>query len=411
MSNRAANATIKGYFYQFDHTIVQILKSTAPNAVVTVEGIEDVDFVTEDESVLIQCKYYEGTEYNHSVIKEAVIHMVRHFKENDCFKDQRFRYCIYGHFNGGQEKLPSDFNIEFLKKHFLTYASKNVTHEIHIELSIGDAELEDFRKRLEIDVSAKSYDEQQNEVKSLLALQIPGCLREDAEAFYYPNAITVIQSLAIQQNVSDRKITKEVFVSKVNCKEIVFNVWLRKKFGDEYYARTVKRKYFYFPSSTKIPKSMRIFVLDAALEFDLSNLTQLLIKIGNRFSHVENMRTPQTDRFCPYVLLLGISSAEIILLKGNLLARGVELSDGHAFHGAPFSVDRLMRPPTKDNLTKLKFIGNCTQLNQIATSTIGSTVEIFDFYKVSALPEAFIPIGISHNKIKTESVYFVNGVI
>jgi hypothetical protein len=411
MTNRAANSTIKGYFYQFDHTVVQILSATSGTSVATVEGIEDVDLETGGENILTQCKYYEGTGYNHSVIKDAVIHMLRHFKDSGCPVLSSSRYRIYGHYSAGQEKLPADFDIAFLKKHLLTYTFKDVTHEVHNELSITDGDLGRFRNLLEIDVRAKSYDEQQEEAKQLLKSQIPGCQQDDADAFYYPNAINVIQSLAIQSDVKDRKITKASFIAAVNRKDLVFSVWLRKKFGDEYYARAVKKKHFRFPSSTNVPKSARVFALDAKSEFDLPNLTQLLVKIGNRFSHVEKMRTLPGDRFCPFVLLSGISPAELISLKENLLAQGVELTDGHAFDGARFSAERLARPPTKDQLTKLKFLGAPSQLAHVAAAVSGSTMEIFDFFKTSALDAAFVPPGVPHNKIKTETVYFINGAI
>ena len=411
MSNRSANATIKGYFYQFDHTVVQILSATSATAVATVEGIEDVDLETCGESVLTQCKYYEGTEYNHSVIKDAVIHMLRHFKDSGCPVHPHLRYRVYGHYSGGQDKLPAVLDIGFLKKHLLTYTSKGATHEIHNELSVTDEELERFQALLEIDIRAKSYDDQQEEAKRLLKSQIPGCQQEDAEAFYYPNAINVIQSLAVQPDAKNRKITKASFITEVNRKDLVFSVWLRKKFGDEYYARAVKKKHFRFPLSTKVPKSARVFALDAASEFDLSNLTQLLAKIGNRFSHVENTRTLSADRFCPFILLSGIAPGELISLKENLLAQGVELADGHPFDGAQFSAERLARPPTKDNLTKLKFIGAPSQLAQVAAAVTGSTMEIFDFFKTSPLDAAIVPTGVPHNKIKTDTLYFINGAI
>ncbi|USX16241.1 hypothetical protein NHH88_10820 [Oxalobacteraceae bacterium OTU3CAMAD1] len=411
MTNRSANATIKGYFYQFDHTVVQVLSATSPTSAITVEGIEDVDLETGGESVLTQCKYYEATDYNHSVIKDAVIHMLRHFKGDGCPVTKGSRYRIYGHYSAGQEKLPAVLDIAFMKKHLLTYTSKGVTHEMHNELAVTDEELARFQALLEIDIRAKSYDDQQDEAKRLLKSQIPGCQQEDAEAFYYPNAINVIQSLAIQADAKDRKITKAKFIEAVNRKDLVFSVWLRKKFGDEYYARAVKKKHFRFPSSTRVPKSVRVFALDATSEFDLPNLTQLLIKIGNRFSHVENARTPADDRFCPFILLSGISPGELVALKENLLAHGLELADGHAFDGAQFSAARLARPPTKDNLTKFKFIGLPSQLVQVAAAVSGSTMEIFDFFKTSALDAATVPTGVPHNKIKIDTVYFINGAI
>ena len=46
---------------------------------VTIEGIEDVDITTIDNKLAIQCKYYEGTEYNHSEISEAIKFFVNGF--------------------------------------------------------------------------------------------------------------------------------------------------------------------------------------------------------------------------------------------------------------------------------------------------------------------------------------------
>lgn len=411
MTNRSANATIKGYFYQFDHTIVKILSATSQTAVATIEGLEDVDLTDGDESVLTQCKYYEGSEYNHSIIKDAVIHMLRHFKANGCNAGQQFRYLLYGHYKSGQDKLENNFDLKFLKENFLTYKTKGVSHEVYSELEVSDAQLAIFRQLLEIDINAASYDEQQNEAKRLLKSQITGSQQEDTEVFYYPNAINVIQDLAIKANVNDRKITKSQFIARVNCKDVVFKVWLRKKFGDDYYARVIKKRHFHFPLSTRVPKSTRIFVCDATSEFDLAKLTQLLIKISKRYSHVENKGTLQADRFCPYVLLSGISAAELISLKTNLFTQGIELIDGYPFRGSQFVVSRLIRPPTKDNLIKLKFIDSVDQIKLIITSEIGSEIEIFDFFKNKALDSTVLPHGSQHHQIKTDTVYFINEVI
>lgn len=39
MVNRAANATIKGYFYQFDFAILQLLQAIDEHAAITIEGV------------------------------------------------------------------------------------------------------------------------------------------------------------------------------------------------------------------------------------------------------------------------------------------------------------------------------------------------------------------------------------
>jgi hypothetical protein len=157
MKDRSATATIKGYFYQFDQTIVRLLEASA-NASVTVEGIEDVDLNDGSESAFVQCKYYEGTEYNHSVIKEAVIHMLRHFHAAGCPSNQVFKYRLFGHYKSGQQKLAFPLTEAFLKDNFLTYTREKVEHKVHEELLITPAQLISFIGLLDIDVNAPSYE-------------------------------------------------------------------------------------------------------------------------------------------------------------------------------------------------------------------------------------------------------------
>jgi hypothetical protein len=410
MSNRSANATIKGYFYQFDHTIQRLLEAVAPQSSVVVEGIEDIDLDDEDNSALVQCKYYEGTEYNHSVIKDAVIAMLRHFHSKGCPTTQEFRYRIYGYYKNGQDKLPATFDLDFLKKNFLTYEHKKTIHHVHSELGITDSQLESFRDLLDIDVRAPSYEEQQKRIAKLLVAQIPGCKPEDAEVFYYPNAINAIQALAIQADAKDRKITKAKFLIAVNRKEIVFSLWLRQKFGDEYYAKLIKRTHFKY-ASTKVPKASRIFVIDMDGEFDLAKAAAMLARISTGFSHVEHARTPPQDRFCPYVLLRGLSPADLVSLKGCLLGQGINISDGHAFNGAVFSPALLATPPTKDNQIRLKFIPSADKIAAVVSAIGGTVVELFDFFKSSPINSVHAPPSVPHHKIKVDGAYFINEVL
>ena len=68
MADRSAIDTIRGFLYQFDYTIFSLLKLSRGIDSLQVEGVEDVDVRTATETTAIQCKYYEKTEYNHSVI-------------------------------------------------------------------------------------------------------------------------------------------------------------------------------------------------------------------------------------------------------------------------------------------------------------------------------------------------------
>ncbi|WP_234452679.1 hypothetical protein [Pseudomonas sp. MF6747] len=82
MTDRSAVDTIRGYFYQFDLSIFSVLQLASPDDSIEIECTEDIDIRTASEITATQCKYYAKTEYNHSVIKDAIKHMVSHFKES-----------------------------------------------------------------------------------------------------------------------------------------------------------------------------------------------------------------------------------------------------------------------------------------------------------------------------------------
>lgn len=415
MTDRSATATIKGYFYQFDQTIMRLLEGSK-HASVTVEGIEDIDLDDGNDSAFVQCKYYEGSEYNHSVIKEAVIHMLRHFHAAGCPSDQVFKYRLYGHYKGGQHKLALPLTEDFLKAELLTYKKDDkekkskVEHKVHEELGITGPQLTAFRSLLDIDVNALSYDDQQTKLLELLKSEIPGCNDVDAEVFYYPSAVNVIQGLAIQADEAKRKITKESFLQEVNRKEVVFSAWLRQKFGADYYTRLIRRKHFRF-GGMKMPKASRFFVIDMAGEYDVNKATQMLVRMGEFFSHRELVRTPPADRFCPYVLLRGLTSTELIELKKSLWGQGVVFNDGYPFQGADFSPTALAKDPTKEQLWRLKFVPSEGQLASTIAAVAGSLIEVYDFYKAAPLDSAYIPQGKVAHAIKCSNSYLLQEVI
>ncbi|AOY62481.1 DUF4297 family anti-phage-associated protein [Xanthomonas citri pv. glycines] len=408
MTDRSATATIKGYFYQFDQTIVRLLEATKHGSI-TVEGVEDIDLDDGNESAFVQCKYYEGTEYNHSVIKEAVIHMLRHFHAADCSSDQVFRYRLHGHYRGGQHKLKLPLTDEFLKEHFLTYTRDKLVHKVHEELAITDGQLAAFRALLDIDVNALSYDDQQAKMFRLLEAEIQECTASDAQSFFYPMAINVVQELAINADEAKRKITKDQFLKAINRKDVVFSAWLREHLGREYFARMIRRKYFYF-GRTKMPKASRFFVIEMGDEYEVDKASRMLVRLGQFFSHKEHQRTTASDRFCPYVLLRGVTREQLAELKESLWTQRVAFTDGYPFRDSEFSPAMLAADPTKDNLWTIKFVPN-EQLALTIAACKGSLVEVYDFYRDSPLDSTLVSGGRGLHSIKSNSAYLLQEVM
>lgn len=410
MRSRSAHAAIKGYFYQFDHTIIRLLSATNSEAVVIVEGIEDVDLTDGNDEILVQCKYYEGTEYNHSAIKEAIIQMVRHFHANGSRGSKVQKYRIYGHYNGGHEKLPKPIDVEFIKKHFLTFTKEGVVTQVHVDLNMDDTSLKKFLDRFEVNVSGKSYDEQREEVEKLLISHIKDSDKEDVRIFFYPLATDRVRLLAIGRRESDRSITKRNFIEAVNKKDLVFDLWLRRKFGDEYYERSIKRRYFSW-KATKVPKKSRLFLIDLTGEFLIEKVTALIADIGRKLSHVEHRTTPAQDRFCPYIYLRGLTEDNLIELKGSLVRSGIKISDGYGYKGAPFSPDSLTALPTKEQLTQVKFIESPEDICPVISLIRNTQIEVFDFFKESPHDRKFVPHDVVYNTIKIESAFTIQKVI
>ena len=165
MKSRNANETILGYFYQFDKTIIEILKQTDDNNIITVEGIEDIDVEKTNEVETIQCKYHEALEYNNSSIKKAIILLLRNYVNNP---QANYKYTLYAYFKSGNEKLKLPLNLDYLKSNFLEYKENGKEHKVYEELNVDNTNLEKFIKVLNIELIDTDYQEQKNNVIKLL---------------------------------------------------------------------------------------------------------------------------------------------------------------------------------------------------------------------------------------------------
>ena len=76
---RIADATIKGFMYQFNLSLNEILKSA--DEVIKIEGIiEDIDKINKENITAIQCKYHEESEkFQWSMVYKPILQMLKTF--------------------------------------------------------------------------------------------------------------------------------------------------------------------------------------------------------------------------------------------------------------------------------------------------------------------------------------------
>lgn len=384
---RSAIGAIKGYFYQFDKTILELLKRSDED-VICIEGVEDIDLKTADDNTAIQCKYYESTEYNSSVIAPPIRLMLKDFAERVFNNRESYKYTLYGYYSKGHDKLTLPLTVEYLKDNFLIYHEyekkdndkkgdeKRIKKriEVHTDLGLTDQHLSDFINLLTIDIHAPSYDEQIKYVLDAIKV-IYSCSVFEAEFYYYNNAISLIKKYSTLKGEENRRILPLDFRNRIDNKRILFDIWFSIFKSETIYCKELREKYF--PSVMNTSNFDRIFIFENN-GYKINEVVELIVVILNRWSAI-SIKIKERDRFCPYIYIHGMSSSDLLELKLALRASGYPPMDGYDFHGATFNCESLMRDVNDISFYKLRFINDINVIDDILSRSTRKK-EIYQFY-------------------------------
>ena len=351
--SRAAISTIKGYFYQFDKSILEILEQSNETDMVTIEGIEDIDIENSDERNFIQCKYYEKTDFDNSIIRKPIQLMFRHYLENRTDpKDKNFTYRLYGYYKKGHEKL-LELTTENLKTYFLdfskfgvidesgnsNYQIKNKKGEVIFEETVEDDDIEDFKNHLFIDIKADSYENQIEKIKSKIQNDLSDYSEEDIELIYF-NALKIIKDLACEHNIEKRQISKKEFWDRIKTKNYYFERWMSELLEWKNYKKIIHKKYF--PRVSNLSPAHRFFILDCQGE-SVNNVKNVISEISRKYSRL-------IHQFSPYVYLYNTLNVDFVTeLKEKLYEDGCFFKDGFPFKNSKFRFQEMLIKPDKFN--------------------------------------------------------------
>lgn len=218
-NSRVADSTIKGFIYQFNKTISEILDSSTET--IHVEGIvEDVDKYEADNSITaIQCKYHESSEkFVLSLIYKPIVLMIKTFliRPHD-----NISFVLFIHIPN-EDKRDQKLSIEELDQ-----VLNNKTKKL--KPIIDSLNLDNFDKKKFIDHFTirfgKSIDELEEEIKSKIEL-LDRFKAFDVEGLIYPNLIAEIQRLSTIRDNDARKLTKEQLFKFIEIQsKAVINKW------------------------------------------------------------------------------------------------------------------------------------------------------------------------------------------
>ncbi len=302
MADRTATDTIRGYFYQFDLAILTLLQLEDDAHEITIEGIEDVDVKKATEEIAIQCKYHSKIEYNHCAIAKPIRLMLNHFRQVLNGKEKKIKYLYFGHFKSGHEKFPPSITLDFLKLNLLTHKKDKVEYKHYEELKLSDEELTAFLETLEIEINAKSYEEQLKEIFTSLKNQnYFNCDDFEAENFYYNNALKIISNLAKENDLANRRITKKDFLKQINSKQVLFHKWFVQYKTKKKLLSDIRSKYFSEYNSSPFE---RFFLVEVnPNDYLRSDLKSIIHLVSKKYSQLS---TNNPDSFCPYVHVFGL---------------------------------------------------------------------------------------------------------
>jgi len=388
MSVRSADATIKGYYYQFNKTIESIFSLQQEEELITIEGIEDIDVNTVDGINAVQCKYYSSVALTHSAIREPITLMLDHFIGQPSVVN---KYSLYGFFKNETPGLTKRLNLQEIKS-VLTYKEKKIERKHYEENKISDIVLESFITKLFI-YTGKDFEDHKNDLIVLIKSYFQ-CDFFDAENYYYNNAIKVVFDLAIKKSDSERTIRKKDFIKRINCSEILFFSWFKRYRGSNEYLALLKKQIkninILSPSKNKLIFIGRDIDLNSP-KVTLVDFVEILIekfyKIGMaKYNHL------------PVTLIVDLDRFTLLEMKRQMIRRGIIFNDG--YEEILFNAEAFCAKPIINRSNSGRIIKSSFSIRIISEETFckHQTDFVEDFYVLS-LSDKFHYPNFRYNKL------------
>jgi hypothetical protein len=342
---------IKGFLYQFDKTLIEILNN--PGKKIRIEHIQDIDY----QNFVIQVKHKEAQNYSNSNIRNPVIQLIDLFKE-----DKTQRFCLYCHFKNKKPlewklTVPDLDNILADKKSDYT---DNLKEEFVKNFIIQFSE--DFEKQFLclIDLLKTSFSLSES--------------NKDRAYIYHSIFQSKLLDIAIREK-EEREISESDLRLFLDVTETtIFYDAYSKYLSKEKYHKLIKKEYFTF-KSPNIDNFERLFVIDCNEGVNPVDINKIVNSIGKRYSIKE--KSPQ-----PFLCFTHLCSEKLIELKQELIDQGIWFNDGTYFNGDRFRLDRVIEKMLNDDKIKVKIadIENLSKiLNEMKIKKM-QIKEIFQFY-------------------------------
>ncbi|MCS5882766.1 hypothetical protein LNO08_04485 [Klebsiella pneumoniae subsp. pneumoniae] len=213
---REATASIRGYFYQLDAALLEILNADLSDEIV-IEGIEDFDRYTDESVIYGQVKYYAEQNLTDSVLRAPLHKLFVHFHGLEEAQRAGRKYLLYGHFSEvkidiGELSVERFKSVmEYRKEVKAADGTKSYEKKSLLDgMAAPDRLIEAFCKSFSIQISKEFSEHRRLVIEAIRKNQSVSGV--EAEGFHYPMAFDYIATLAT------KKITTTVRSPVVICR-------------------------------------------------------------------------------------------------------------------------------------------------------------------------------------------------
>ncbi|PPJ45431.1 hypothetical protein C0075_06640 [Rhizobium sp. KAs_5_22] len=405
---REATASIRGYFYQLDAALLDILAAGLDDKVV-IEGIEDFDRYSADGVTYNQVKYYEAQCLTDSILRDPLHKLFQHFHGLKKGARAGRKYVLYGHYK--EIKIALDpLTVERFKE-VMTYLKveedKSRTKKSHLDgLDVADDVIESFCRIFEIR-PAKEFGAQRAEVVSQLRTN-QRVTEVEASGFHYPRAFDFVATLATKKNHLDRSTSLRELQDHLKGTQAVHHSWLLREKETAAYGRFMRDLYF---SQQNTAGVIRVFILEVDKNTGGQMVADQVLEIAKKWSSADSPRTPNNDRHAPFVMLRNAGEELIQEVKNSFYEQGVEFVDGHPYRGSPFRVEHAQTPQTKERAVAVRFVDNLDQLTASLDGMGRKPRRIYDFFISTPMPLNLVGANVRGFSIPISDLSFIKKIV
>lgn len=327
---RTATYTIQGFLYQFNKSLLELLRADYTQEI-TLEGpIEDIDISDATGHIqAIQCKYHEAQDqFTTSKIYKPILQMLLNYCES---ANNNISYRLFLFFPN-EEVCKRQIELTEIES---ALSSTDADLRILInEIKNKQFDLNEFQRICTIEFGPSLSELEKNILSEFSKTSLP---KDSIETLYYPNAINEIAHFSIKHSSEERTLIKTEFLKRLqDIRKIAISKWtLALKSRD----KILKTKRSQLKGNLAKNSRERCFVIDNECVEDFYDHIVGFIK-----DYIDKYHSKSVHDHTP-IFYLKCSEDHFQEILRRLYKKGVGFNDGKI--AGEFEPDHFFRQPVE----------------------------------------------------------------